>query len=379
MAELRHRIAFFSLQNAAPWGGSEELWSQTACRLIDRGHQVMATVFRWPRAVKQIHELAARGCELHTFDYRPTLIERIRGRLGFAQGVPFEWLDKPRPTLTVISVIGHDCGLLEMQACRARGIPYLLIVQAASESSWPGDDQLDRLYAALTQAVAVCFVSEANRRLVERQFGRPLPNARVVRNPFNVSYASEPSWPDARVGFRLACVGRLDPSHKGQDVIIDLLGQAKWRERQLSISLIGRGWCERGLRQLAQWRKANVHFLGFTDNIEAVWADHHGLILPSRAEGLPLAIVEAMLCRRMAVVTNVAGNAEMIEDGRTGFVALAPTVDLLDEALERAWVRRDDWQSLGIEAGRRVRELVPPDPAAAFADIVEATAGAVAA
>ena len=57
-------------------------------------------------------------------------------------------------------------------------------------------------------------------------------------------------------------------------------------------------------------------------------------MLPSRFEGLPLALVEAMLCPRPAVVTNVAGNTEVIEDGETGFVAAAPTAGHLDEAME---------------------------------------------
>ena len=41
----------------------------------------------------------------------------------------------------------------------------------------------------------------------------------------------------------------------------------------------------------------------------------------SAAEGKPLALTEAMVCGRPAVVTDVGGNAELIEDGITGFVA----------------------------------------------------------
>ena len=36
----------------------------------------------------------------------------------------------------------------------------------------------------------------------------------------------------------------------------------------------------------------------------------------------------------------------------------------MDEAMERAWQRRADWPAIGREAARRVRERVPPDPAA---------------
>lgn len=92
-------------------------------------------------------------------------------------------------------------------------------------------------------------------------------------------------------------------------------------------------------------------------------SSHHGLVLPSRCEGLPLVLVEAMLSGRVAIVTNVAGNTEVLTDDVTGFVAAAPTEDALDEAMERAWRRRGEWRAIGSTAATRIRELVPPDPA----------------
>jgi glycosyltransferase involved in cell wall biosynthesis len=58
--------------------------------------------------------------------------------------------------------------------------------------------------------------------------------------------------------------------------------------------------------------------------IEDIWASHQVLVMPSRVEGPPLVIVEAMLCGRPVVATDVAGNSEVVEDGVTGFLANAP-------------------------------------------------------
>jgi glycosyltransferase involved in cell wall biosynthesis len=113
-----------------------------------------------------------------------------------------------------------------------------------------------------------------------------------------------------------------------------------------------------------------VHFLGFTDDIVSVWANHHALALPSRSEGLPLAVVEAMLCGRMCIVTDVSGNAELIENNGTGFIAKAPTPDLLDEAMERAWQRRSEWQEMGARAARAIRVHVSADPIGEFIAIL---------
>jgi glycosyltransferase involved in cell wall biosynthesis len=110
-----------------------------------------------------------------------------------------------------------------------------------------------------------------------------------------------------------------------------------------------------------------VRFAGFTKDIQEVWKQNHVLVMPSRFEGLPLAIVEAMLCGRPVVATDVAGHSEIIEDGTTGFLASAPTIAAVREALERAWQSRSELHRMGQLARVRVRRLVPRDPISIFA------------
>jgi glycosyltransferase involved in cell wall biosynthesis len=131
--------------------------------------------------------------------------------------------------------------------------------------------------------------------------------------------------------------------------------------------LYGNGVNAKTLARLKElWNLEMVEFAGFVSNPEDIWTTEHILVLPSRVEGLPLAVVEAMLCGRPCIVTDVAGNTEVVEDNVTGFVAAAPTPALLDEAMERAWNRRDDWRSIGQAAARRIRELIPCDPVGEF-------------
>jgi glycosyltransferase involved in cell wall biosynthesis len=84
---------------------------------------------------------------------------------------------------------------------------------------------------------------------------------------------------------------------------------------------------------------------------------------------MPLALVEAMMCGRPGIVTTVGGNAELVEDRVTGFLA-APVEDSLDAALEDAWERRHDLHEMGRLAAFKVRELIPPDPAGEFAHLL---------
>jgi glycosyltransferase involved in cell wall biosynthesis len=110
-----------------------------------------------------------------------------------------------------------------------------------------------------------------------------------------------------------------------------------------------------------------VVFAGHVSIVEEIWAFNHVLTMPSRWEGLPLAIVEAMLCARPVMATDVGGNSEVIENGVSGILAAAPTIASVREALEVLWTRREDLRDMGKAAAKTIRQKVPPDPIDVFA------------
>jgi glycosyltransferase involved in cell wall biosynthesis len=279
------------------------------------------------------------------------------------------FLKSTAPDFVVISCGAFADDLWWCRACQWFDIPYVIIVHAVAESFWPRDERVRQILDAYHGAKRVFFVSEGNRKLVETMLGSRLPHASVVRNPFNVDYTVACPYPTVESTLNLACVGRLDPAAKGQDLLLEVLNLEKWRRRNLKVSFYGRGGNAESLKALSRLLElSNIAFFGHTSSVADMWRTHHLLVLPSRYEGLPIALVEAMLCARSAVVTNVAGNAEVLDDNETGFVAGAPTVAHLDEAMERAWNRRSDWAAMGAEAARRIRLHVPQDPVGVFTD-----------
>ena len=90
------------------------------------------------------------------------------------------------------------------------------------------------------------------------------------------------------------------------------------------------------------------------------------MILTSRYEGLPLALVEAMLCGRVSIVTDVSGNREVLTDGKTGFLAKHPEPESVSEAMDRAWERRNEWKEIGENAKEDIRKIVPENPSLLF-------------
>lgn len=352
-----------------PWGGSESLWAGAAEKLARRGFEVTISVKDWGAPVRQVEQLRAAGCRIFK---RPTA---SLARRAFRKLPP--WREYPQrhvkriaagADLIVLSQGGNSEALEWAEAARANGSRYALIAQAAVEAWWPEDSQIERLAVAYEAAARAFFVSEANVVLTRQQFVVPIRHAQVVRNPFNVPYTARPQWPSASSDeLRLACIGRLDAAAKGQDILFQVLDLPRWRKRNLHVTLFGSGRTERALRRWADVLKLpNLSFGGFSENMEELWSLHHALILPSRWEGMPLVIVEAMLCGRPCIVTDVAGARELVRDGVNGFLAKAPTVELLDEAMNRAWENRHRLKEMGEQAAIDVRKFVGPDPTEDF-------------
>ncbi|GFE68208.1 glycosyltransferase family 4 protein [Chroococcus sp. FPU101] len=360
------KIAFVSTNDFAPWGGSEELWSQTAMRMVSEGYRVGINIKAWNPEALAILKLEQAGCLIVRRENFSSPLQRLITKLQNTQR-DFAFLDRFKPELVVISQGGNSDGLSWMEACIAKNIPFVVISQAVAESFWPNDELAQNLAQAYAKAKYSYFVSRANLQLTQMQIATTLKNSKIIANPFNVSYDVKVKWPDENQIFKLACVARLEPFAKGHDILFKLLNTDKWKNRPIQVSLFGNGTNQKSLSKLKElWNLKNVVFSGFTNNVEAIWETHQALILPSRFEGLPIALVEAMLCARPCIVTDVGGNSELIEDGVSGFIAIAPKVECLDDTLERAWQQRHSWDEIGQNAAIRVRKLIPRDPIEVF-------------
>jgi glycosyltransferase involved in cell wall biosynthesis len=371
-------IVFVGTNEWVPWGGSEVCWSAAADRLARRNMEVRVSVKEWGAPVAEIEHLRSVGCRIFYRALPSSWPERIK-RISFSRSYECRHLSSvgKNAALVVVAQGGHTDGLHWMEAARCLGLKYAVISQSVSEQWWPSDELAGKMAECFEAASAAFFVSDANLELSRRQFVTPLGRGRVIRNPFNVHYDTRPAWPDNPVcSLSFGCVARLDPAQKSQDLIMQVLDRSHWRGRDVRVTLAGSGVCEQSLRKKAsEMNLPNLEFAGFVDDIERFWTRHHALLLPSRFEGMPLALVEAMLCGRPCVVTDVGGNPELIRDGVNGFLAKAPTVELLDVAMNRAWEDRRKLREMGEVAARDVRQWVGPDPTGDFVRELEELVG----
>jgi glycosyltransferase involved in cell wall biosynthesis len=377
VADTSTKVAIVAAKLAVPWGGSEELWSRAALRLAEEGFVVAASVGEWLPLHHRVSNLMHSGVRVYLRPERYPLWKRVRRKI-LSNGASHEtveverFLSVERPALVVLSCGAALPPITLIELCVSKGLRFVTIGQANHDGLWLEDELAERYRRALATALRCYFVSTANLRLAEKQIGCELPNAEVIRNPFNVDANAAPPWPppDKDSELRFACVARLHPSSKGQDLLLEALADPIWTDRRWHLTLYGDGPMRDVIARLVQ-RLNLVHrvtFAGFVSRVADIWAANHVLILPSRFEGLPLAMVEAMLCKRPVIATDVGGHSEIIEDGVTGFLAEAPTVPNLARALERVWDRRLDLQKMGIEAAKSIRKDIPQDPVKVFSE-----------
>jgi glycosyltransferase involved in cell wall biosynthesis len=123
---------------------------------------------------------------------------------------------------------------------------------------------------------------------------------------------------DAKV---IAGVGRLNPQ-KNFSLFLDIAAALVPRFPELRFLLAGDGPEESMLREKAGalGLADRIIFAGYVADTRQVYAATDILLMPSRFEGLPMTLLEAMAMGLPVVASKLDGIAEVIQDGREGFL-----------------------------------------------------------
>jgi len=132
----------------------------------------------------------------------------------------------------------------------------------------------------------------------------------------------------------VVAVGNLYPV-KGHRYLLEALAQLTAQHPGLHVAIAGRGELEEQLRSRARDLHVSdrFHLLGLRSDIGNVLAGSDVFVLPSLSEGVPLALLEAMLAGRPVVATAVGDVPIVLDGGRAGLLVPAEDVTALANAL----------------------------------------------
>lgn len=357
IAGHRKRIAFITTNNGSWTGGSEVLWRDAAHRLALVGHDVVALVRQWAPKPDIYAALESVGVRIY-----------YKKEGGLATLLELE------PDMVVISTGDQDEGVEYFSQLIERKIPFAIVNQLTKDPRyWKiRTERTPMLQKAYRAAGWVSFTSRNNLYLMQERLGFELKNATVHFNPFHIKSSESIPSPPTENGYRIAVPAKILFVHKGQDLLVPILSNEKWKRRDLFVDFYGEGPDEDFL--VDKMRMAgvkNVMFHGRVPNVTKIWESCHAILMPSRMEGMPIVLISAMVAGRVPIVTDIGGAAEVVEDGRNGFIAKSPEVVEIDNALERAWLRRSEWVELGLAARSTVLKYLSNDPVKDFIERIE--------
>ena len=154
----------------------------------------------------------------------------------------------------------------------------------------------------------------------------------------------------------IVLVGNMHSDVKGHPWLIGAARAITREFPEVRFILVGDGEERKNFeRQVAELGlERNFMFLGRRDDVPAVLACCDIAVLPSKAEGLPNAVLEYLAVGLPTVASRVGGNAEIVQDGKTGLLVPPEDSSALGEALLR--LLRDP--GLAASLGKKGREYV---------------------
>jgi glycosyltransferase involved in cell wall biosynthesis len=209
------------------------------------------------------------------------------------------------------------------------------------------------------------MVSNATRRQFSRDLG--VDESQLVVVPNGVPLArGNPARVRKEFDVRgdecvLLAVGNLE-THKGHRVLLEALARLDrtgTRKRWKLIIAGGRGGDQHeplleSIRALELDDRARI--VKNRDDIPDLLALADVFVMPSLWEGLPMALLEAMLARKAVVASATAGIPEAIVSGREGILVAPGDVDSLSTALGEIIGNADRRAALGVAAGLRAEQ-----------------------
>jgi colanic acid/amylovoran biosynthesis glycosyltransferase len=138
---------------------------------------------------------------------------------------------------------------------------------------------------------------------------------------------------------RLVNVGRLS-EQKGQLLLVEAAAKLRDRGINFELVIVGDGPMRAEIQQrIDQFNlKERVRITGFLSNfgVHQELLASRALVLPSFAEGLPVAIMEALALGRPVISTYVAGIPELVESGVNGWLVPPGAIEPLVQAMATA-------------------------------------------
>ena len=238
------------------------------------------------------------------------------------------FLKRHRPH--VIQTHALKANLLGSLAANMSRVPVVIATEMTLKDTAPSKAR--RARDRLLQPLATSLINRCDKYVVTSDFikkewspGVDEERFEVIYPPFNLQKyqlatrtprTTSPGEPK-NIGF----VGRLS-DEKAVPILIAAFQQVKDRLKNSVLTLVGTGPLERQLKDscVSLGLEKQIRFAGYAPNSFEAMKQFDVFILPSRTEGCPIVVLEAMAMALPVVATRVGGTPELVVDGKTALL-----------------------------------------------------------
>ncbi len=232
--------------------------------------------------------------------------------------------------------IGENSATVAMLASQLSGIPFSMTVHGPGDFDRPITIDLGR---KVMHSVFTVAISNYGRSQLWRWCGHEHWNkVQVIRCGLDERFLAHDPPPVPNVP-RFLCIGRL-AEQKGQLLLVEAAQILAREGRRFEIVLIGDGPMRSEIQSFIEKNNLPdmVKLAGWmtSDRVREEILASRAVVLPSFAEGLPVVIMEALALGRPVISTSIAGIPELLEDGKSGWLVPAGSLDALLSAMRGA-------------------------------------------
>ena len=224
----------------------------------------------------------------------------------------------------------------------------------------------------IRRADLVIASSAAERALLVERFRVPPERVVVILTPIDTEafrpMAREEAYAAAglQAGRRyLLYVGRLSEHDKRVGALIEAFSAIAARHPDTDLLIAGEGRDGRELRVLAAARApGRVRFVGWASGaaqLAPLYSAAACVLLPSRREGFPTVVGEAMACGTPVIASRVGGVPELVTDGQTGWLVEPGDNTALVDRMTHVLEHPEETEAMRSEARRRAERTVSSD------------------
>jgi glycogen(starch) synthase len=339
------RVLFWSELFWPIMGGGSQFSADLAVELRRREHDVLVVTRR--DEASQLETDEYRGVSIRRFPFHEALFERRVDDIARWRSLVLGLRRQFEAELVHTTSFGPSMWF-EAVTAGADSAPHVVTLFGEEISEAAGLEST--LHRALRGAA---WVTAPSRATLEYAL-RLIPECAARSSVIPVGCAVDARHPDpALPGAPLLCIGRLVRA-KGFDIALSALSAILERKPDVRLRVAGDG-PERGhlVEQATRLGVSHaVEFLGWVPpiRIPLLLAASSMLLVPSRAEALPLVGIQAALAARPVVAAAVGGIPELVIDHETGILVEPDSPEALATAVLDLLERPDLVERLGLAA-----------------------------